>query len=423
MIGPLDEEWRLQFAWVKSVLGLALVAALWACSPSARLETPPPVAPSQTQSLAPAQGEVIGSGPVRVAMILPLSGNTASVGRAMVNGARLAMDEAASAGRQSIHIVVKDAGGSAQSASRATQQAIDEGAKLILGPLTADAVGLAGALARSLETPLIGFSSTSSVATDGVYLLSVLPEAEIMRALGFARAQGRQTIAAVIPETALGFAQAEALRQAAGELGMRIVGIEMFADEARARTAIERLAPAMRSGQIDTLYLPDRATAPSFGILLEAARVPRERLTIIGSADWEGDRAIIGQSYLAASLYPAIDPAGLTALAPLYRARFGSEPHPLTTLAYSAVMLANTPSLSLATPAYGNGLLNPTGFSGRDGPFRFHFDGRAEYGLVMRQVRPGGAVTREPARMGGLPLASTGGLGIEAGIPPAAEFR
>lgn len=411
----------MRSGWAKNFLGVVLCLAVLACSPTGRVVPQGPTLPTAPiSSMAPAQGEIIGTGPVRVALILPLSGSAASVGQSMANGARLAMEQTPG---PTIHLVLKDAGSSAEMARNATQEALAEGAELIIGPLTADSVAMAGALARSYDTPLIGFSSTSSVATDGVYLLSVLPEAEIMRALGFARAQGRNAIAAIIPDTPLGNARAEALRQAAGETGMEIVGIEMFSDEAQARRAVERLAPAMRSNLVDALYLPDSATAPSFGILLEAARVPRDRFIVIGSADWEGEAEISAQTYLTGAVYPAIDPAGLAGLAGAYRARFGTEPHQFTTLAYSAVLLANTPSLSLSTPPFGNGLLSPTGFTGRDGPIRFHFDGRGEYGLAMRQIGPGRATTIEAARLGGLPLASSGGIGMDAGIPPAAEFR
>ncbi|WP_417578976.1 penicillin-binding protein activator [Pelagibacterium sp.] len=412
--------------WMKALSGMMVVLALTACSPTQTgFEGPARVQPSQTSGvqLAPAQGEIIGTGPVRVAMILPLGGPSGAVGRAMVNGAKLAMDEATRNGGQNIHLVIKDSGSSAQTARIATQQALSEGAQLILGPLTADAVGLAGAIAKSYDIPLIGFSSTASIATDGVYLLSVLPEAEIMRALSYARAQRRTTIAAIIPDTPLGNAQADALRLAAGEAGMAITGIEMFADEAQARAAVERLAPAMRTNLVDTLYIPDSATAASFGILLDAARLPRERVLIIGSADWDGDNAILNQPYLAGAVYPAIDPSGLASLTSVYRSRFGTAPHQLTTLAYSAVQLANTGSLSRATPPYGTGLHSPVGFQGQDGPFRLHFDGRGEYGLVMRQIGQGGATTIEAARLVGLPLSSPGSSARGGAIPPAAEFR
>lgn len=414
---------------IRTVFCAMVLLALAACSPTSRSGLPldPLPVPQQTQMttgpLAPAAGEVIGAGPVRVALLLPLTGSNGAVGRAMANGARLGMDHALSQGGQNIHLVLKDSGSSTASARLATQEAIAEGARLIVGPLTADAVAMAGALAKSAAIPLIGFSSTASVATDGVYLLSVLPEAEILRALGYVRAKGNATIAAIIPDTPLGRVQAEALRQAAGEVGMRVAGIELFDDEARARLAVERLAPALRSEQIDTLFLPDRATAPSFGTLLDAARVPREKLTLVGTAEWEGDRAIAAQPYLAGALYPAIDPAGLAALAPQYRARFGSEPHQLSTLAFIAVQLANSAALTQTNPPYGSGLLAPAGFSGMDGRVRFHFDGRGEYGMVMRQVQPGGASTIDGVKLGGLPLASSGGISMDAGIPPAAEYR
>ncbi len=341
----------------------------------------------------------------------------------MANGARLGMEHVVSTGGQNIHLVLKDSGSSAQTAQAATRQAISEGAKLILGPLTADAVALSGATAKSAGLPLIGFSSTASIATDGVYLLSVLPEAEVMRALGYARAKGKTSIAALIPDTPLGRFQADALRQSAGEMGLRIAALETFADEAQARTAVERIAPAMRTGAIDMVYMPDRATAPSFGILLDAARVPRERLIIIGSADWEGSSAIAGQSYLSGAIYPAIDPAGLAALSGPYQARFGGQPHQLATLAFTGVILANNSRLSLTQPPYGNALLAPSGFSGRDGIFRFHFDGRGEYGLVIREVTPQGPRTIDGVTLGGLPLAALGSSSQDAGIPAAAEFR
>src|SRR5690606_11447795 len=145
-----------------------------------------------------------------------------------------AMEHVVTTGGQNIPLVLKDSGTSATTARVAAQQALAEGAELILGPLTADSVAMAGAIAKSGEVPLSGFSSTPGVATDGVYLLGVLPGAEIMRGLGFARARGAQSVAAIIPETPLGQVQAEILRQAAGETGLRVVGIEMFADEARA---------------------------------------------------------------------------------------------------------------------------------------------------------------------------------------------
>src|SRR5690606_1758618 len=134
-------------------------------------------------------------------------------------------------------------------------------------------------------------------------------------------------------------------------------------------------------------FLPDRATAPSFGVLLEQGGVDRGRVQVIGSADWHGDAAIAAMPWLHGAIYPALDDAGHAALAAEYRARFGGTPHPLATIAYTATMLANVSSLSMATPRYDRAQMTvANGFNGRDGVFRFRPDGRSEYALVIRQV-------------------------------------
>lgn len=420
---------NLLSALARLVAGAAALA-LAACSPSADfglprgLDFPSPDAQPTAASptFAPARGEVIGTGPVRVALILPLSGvgNAASAGRAMANGARLAVDFIERSGTANIHIVLKDSGADEVRARAAAQEAVDEGASLVLGPLRSGAVQGAGAVALAANIPLIGFSNTGSVARPGVYLLSVLPETETMRGLSFARAQGGRAAAALVPANAYGEAMGDAFQRAARELGLPVRGVLAFANEAEARRQVEALVPQLVAGQIDTLFLPDRATAPSFAILLEAAGVPRERLMIVGSSEWAGDGAIHSQPWLAGAFYPSIDPAGLEAIAPDYRARFGSEPGQLATIAYSAVLLASNSALSGTQPRYGpHVLLSPTGFNGRDGLFRFHYDGRGEYGLVINRVATGGAGIADPARLGGLTRDAAGASSADgAAIPP-----
>ena len=103
------------FAALGRALGVLALAALAACSsmgpfgpiPSARAADPPDPARRAT-------GEVLGTGPVRVALLLPLSGDPAlsSVGTSMANAARIAMQYIAdnTALPDNITIVLKDTG-------------------------------------------------------------------------------------------------------------------------------------------------------------------------------------------------------------------------------------------------------------------------------------------------------------------------
>ncbi|WP_236899920.1 penicillin-binding protein activator [Devosia sp. SL43] len=345
-----------------------------------------------------------GRGPVKVALLLPLSGdnNLATVGNSLANASRLAISfiEANPNIGENITITLRDTGTTVQGATAAASAAVQDGAKLILGPLRADQVTGAGAVARSSGVPLIGFSNNPTAAGPGVYLLSVLPDMEMKRSLNYLKTQGKRGIAGVFPATEFGQAQETAFRQQAAAAGFAPSAIYTFASIEEAQQIVSQAQPLIQQGTIDTLFLPDRATAPSFGTLLGQAGINPGALQIVGSADWEGDPAIAAAPQLVGAIYPAVDSNGLATISLDYQAQFQSQPHPLATIAYTATILANVNTLSLANPPYNPGLMtSPSGFNGRDGVFRFLSNGRAEYSLVLKQIAPGGAVVVGGAKL------------------------
>src|ERR1700758_4420781 len=112
------------------------------------------------QPTAPAgpaqQPTAIGNGQVKVGLILPLSatGNAGLAAQSMRNSAEMALAEF---NNPNIQLLVKDDGGTSQGAQQATQQAIDEGAELVLGPLFAHTVTAAGQTARTRSVSVIAF--------------------------------------------------------------------------------------------------------------------------------------------------------------------------------------------------------------------------------------------------------------------------
>lgn len=365
----------------------------------------PTVPPLDTGTNLPSvQGATLGTGPVRVALLLPLSGDAglAAIATSMQNGAQLAMEFIGGNPNMTdnITVVVKDTGTTAAGAASAASQAVSEGVSLVLGPLRADQVTAAGGVARSAGIPLIGFSNNSGAASPGVYLLNVLPESEVRRSIGYAKAIGKKAFAGIFANTDSGRIQQSAFQQAAADLGANIVAMYNFSSEAEARDVVAQIAPTLLAGKIDALFLPDRATAPSFGVLLDEAKVPVGGAQIIGSADWNNDAKIQSTPHLVGAIYPAIDERGYQAILPQYTQRFGGTPHPFVTLAYTAVILANVSSLSLGTPRYDPSILTaPGGFNGRDGVFRFLSDGRSQYALVVKKVIPGGTTVVDPAKL------------------------
>jgi hypothetical protein len=248
--------------------------------------------------------------------------------------------------------------------------------------------------------PLIGFSNNASAAGQGVYLLSVLPEMEMKRAMAYVKAQGRRGLAGAFPATPYGEALATAFRQQATVAGFGPPAVYTFSGPGEAAQIVAQAKQQIDRGMIDTFFIPERASAPAFAAALASAGVTGDAVQIVGSADWAGDATINSTPGLAGAIYPAVDEAGFNAIAGDYQAKFGSRPHPLATIAYTATILANVNTLSMATPPYNPGLLTgASGFNGRDGAFRFLSNGRAEYALVIKKVGAGGATTVEGAKL------------------------
>lgn len=403
---------------IARALGAVALFVLSACSPtefqfgsrtlSFGGDAPMPSGQAQmipNQPMLPAgPSESFGRGPVKVALLLPLSGDPglASVGTSLANASKqaVAFIEANPNIAENVTFTLRDTGATVQGATSAANAAVADGAKLILGPLRADQVTAAGAVARSAGLPLIGFSNNPTAASPGVYLLSVLPDAEMKRSLNWVKVQGRRGIAGIFPATEFGQAQETAFRQQAVAAGFAPQAVYTFSNVSEAKQVIDQALPMIQRTLIDTLYLPDRATAPSFGVLLSQAGITPDMVQIVGSADWEGDPAIMTGGVLNGAIYPSVDDAGMAAIGADYQARFGSQPHALATIAYTATVLANVNALSMASPPYNAGLLTAaTGFNGRDGVFRFLGNGRSEYALAIKKIGPGGAVQIEGAKL------------------------
>ncbi|WP_230989579.1 penicillin-binding protein activator [Devosia faecipullorum] len=348
--------------------------------------------------------ERFGRGPVQVALLLPLSGEPAlaQLGRGLANASKLAMAfiEASPNIGDNITISLRDSGTTPAGAVNAANAAVAGGAKLVLGPVSAEQISAAAQVTRAANIPLIGFANNGNVAGPGVYVLNVLPDTEMKRAITYLREQGRRGPAGIFPATPYGEALATAFRQQAMVAGFSPSAVYTFSDLSEAPGIINQAKPMFDNGMIDALFLPDRASAPAFAGLIAQTGLDKDFVQLIGSADWANDPALLANPALSGAIFPAVDEAGLNAIRADYQRQFGAPPPPMATIVYTATILANVNTLSLANPPYSAALLtNGSGYSGRDGLFRFNANGRSDYALVIRQIGAGGTTTLEGARL------------------------
>ena len=390
----MSREGAIARVWRHMRLGLSVVATgLLVAACTTQLGgggTAPPAG-------EPAAAAQAADGQVRIALILPLTaqGNAGLAAQSMKNAAEMALAEFKVS---NVQLLVKDDGGSPQGAQSAAQQAISEGAEIIVGPLFAQSVSAAGQVARSRNIPVIAFSTDASVAARGVYLLSFLPETDVRRIVSYAASRGKRSFAALMPDNAYGTVVEAAFQQEVARHGGRVVVLEKYPHDAnQTAEAVRRVAQA--ASQIDSIFIPDSPDAvPQVAQALAANGVDIKRVQLLGTGLWGDDTRISSEKLLDGGWYPSPEQTGFRNFSGRYRARYGQDPVRTATLAYDAVALVAALVKTQGMQRFSEQVLtNPSGFAGIDGVFRFRPEGTNERGLAVLRVTPSGGQVVSPA--------------------------
>lgn len=386
--------------------------------------------------------------PIRVAILLPLShpqDDAKTVAQALLNAAELALFEIKNA---NVMLMPKDTAGTPEGAERATMAAVNEGADLIVGPLFSSSVRSAANVARSYDVPMVAFSTDRTVAGDGVYLLSFLPEQEVKRVVDFAISEGYYSFAALIPQSAYGYRVQSAYEYSIQRKGGYITQMQTYP-----RIADEMFAPARIVAEFDTrkaalkarksggagtgsqqpamvydevsgqlipapveqnampasretwggvsyqaVLLPEGGTLlRSLAPLLPYFDVDPRQIKFLGTGLWD-DETLGKEPSLVGGWFAAPSPQMRLAFASRYQKAYGVEPPRIASLGFDAVALAaSLASLPERDRFSAETIGNPNGFAGIDGIFRFLPDGSSERGLAVIQVNPDGLEVISPA--------------------------
>ncbi|MGA7655817.1 MAG: penicillin-binding protein activator [Methylocella sp.] len=329
-----------------------------------------------------------------MALIVPLTqaSGPSVVGTSLRNAAELAYLEA---GGNDVTLLVKDDRSNPDSAREAAQAALSEGAELVIGPLFASSVREVGKVARAAGKPVIAFSTDTSTAGQGLFLLSFLIENYVDRIVDFAASKGKKSIAALIPENDYGRVAETEFQQAAARNNIRVMSIEHYEPRTMAE-AVQKIAAL--HDQIDSLFIPEQADAmQALSQALASAGINGKQVQILGTGLWN-DARVLRLPALQEAWFAAPENGGFNAFAERYRAKYHSDPTRIATLAYDAVSLAAALAHTQGSQRYSqNVLTNRSGFNGADGVFRFRPDGTNERGLSVLQINNGAAVPISPA--------------------------
>lgn len=370
-----------------ALAGAALLAAGCQVIPKADVAPPPPPpAPEPSATALPTD-----TGRHRIALLVPMSGETAPVGQAIANATTMALLDTSA---ENLRITTYD---TSAGIGAAAQQAIVDGNRLILGPLMGDAVPAVQAAARPAGVPVIAFSNDSSVAGPDVFVMGHMPDHSIRRSVEFARARGANRFAALLPEGDYGNRSAAALDQAMRDFGGTLAGREVYS---RGNSSIVSAANRLRTaGGYDTVLIAD---SPRLAIEAADELQRGARTRILGTELWSGEAILPRAASLEGALFAAVSDQRFKRFAESYEARFGAQPYRVATLGYDAVLLTLRVAREwkVGTPFPKNELYDKGGFLGVDGAFRFGRNGVIERALEVREVRGGEVIAVDPAPTG-----------------------
>lgn len=368
-------------------LGLPLAAglALAACDPGAL--TPAP--------------RVDVSRAVQVALILPNGSGDAGndiIARSLENAARLAIADLAGV---EIDLRIYSDGGQATGAAAAAAQAAQDGARIILGPLFADGATAAGQAVAGRGLSVVSFSNNPSAAGGNVFILGQTFANTAERLLRHAAAQNRGRVLVIHERTPAGEVGRDAIVASAGASGAVVAGVQGFDfSQQGVVEALPAIADSARSSGAQALFFTSNTAGalPLLTQLLPQNRIGPDTYQYIGLTRWDIPPETLALPGVQGGWFALPDPALQAQFAARYQAAYGAPPHPLAGLAYDGIAaigaLLATGRPDALSPA---ALMQPQGFAGVGGVFRFRADGTNERGLAIATIRDNAVVVIDPA--------------------------
>jgi hypothetical protein len=372
----------------------AVAAASWlaACDPAAVGGGGPSIEPGA---------------PVQVALLVPRSsgiGGDDILSRDLENAARLAIADLQGA---RIDLRVYDTGASPQQAAAAATTAVNDGAKIILGPLRADAANAAGLAVAGRNVNVLSFSNNADIAGGNVYVLGTTFQTVADRLVSYAARRGKGRIYAVYEQTASGEVGRRAIEQAVARSNASLAGLQSYPFSQQGVTAaVPAIVSGVRGSGAQTLFLTAGSvdSLPLLAQLLPGAGLGPGTVQWMGLTRWDIPPATLSLPGVQGGWFALPDPGPNQAFRARYRAAYGADPNPVAGLAYDGIAAIGALVRSGRSDALSSSALTQSsGFVGVNGIFRFRSDGTSERALAIAEIRNNQVVVIDPAprRFGG----------------------
>ncbi len=354
----------------------------------------------------PGSGPTINTrDPVPVALLVPYgSGGAGEEGlaRSLENAARLAI---ADLDGVTIDLRVYPTGGNSDRAAAAAVKAVNDGAKIILGPVFGDAANAAGLAVANGNVNVLAFSNNTRIAGGNVFVLGNTFENTASRLVSFGASQGNTRVLVVHPNTTVGEIGRDsvlsALSRSLSAASVGQVGYE--ASQQGVVSAVSAIADTARNNQADTIFFTSDTLGglPLLTQMLPENRISPSEFQFMGLTRWDIPAGTLDLPGVQNGLFALPDPALAARFSQRYNAAYGSNPHPIAGLAYDGIaaigaLVASGNAGALTRSA----LTQSSGFRGVNGVFRLRSDGTNERALAVARIANRAVTIVSPAPTG-----------------------
>ncbi len=339
--------------------------------------------------------------PVPVALLVPSGSAVATdavLAQSLENAARLAMAELDGV---RIDLRVYSTRADAATAGRVAQQAVQEGAKIILGPVYAANARAAGNAVALRGVNVLAFSNNPEAAGRNVYILGNTFQNTANRLVRFAALQGKSNILIVQGNDPAEAAGAAAIQRAIAASPASLAGLVTFGlSQNGVINAIPEISETARDSGADVIFMTSGTSGalPFLAGLLPENGIRTDEVQFIGLQRWDIPTSALSINGLQGGWFALPDPALSQQFSSRYQAAYGTTPHPIAGLAYDGIAAIGALVRAGRDNALtGAALTQRSGFIGVNGVFRLLPDGTNERGLAVAQIQEKQVVVIDPA--------------------------
>lgn len=331
------------------------------------------------------------SEPVPVALLVPRGGGSASddlLAQSLENAARLAIRDLKGV---KIDLRVYGTGGNAATAATQATQAVSDGAKIIIGPLYAEAANAAGVAIANTGVNVLAFSNNTTIAGGNVFILGSTFDNTANRLISYAKTQGKDKIVVVSAQDVAGQLGRNAIQSAITNSGSTLAGtVDYPLSQEGVIAAIPKIKAAVENSGANAVFMtsPTSTELPLLAQMLPEAGVTSAKSQFIGLTRWDIPVQTLATPGVQGGWFALPDPARTAAFRSKYEAAYGKAPHPIAGLSFDGIAAVGALVSGARSNPLGTGSLTQgAGFQGATGAFRLRTDGTNQRGLAVAAIQ------------------------------------